>query len=488
MALPIPKGPVQVKRGTSAQWAQAEAQGIILLNGELGYDDDLDVFRVGDGVSPWSQLKDPTAGFIAEATAALDAGVLQTQQVLADGTAQAEALIQQAAGTIDQKLAGGPLTVGLKTDTGPDFSVSFDDGQPFVTATEQDGITSKVKQLAGLSASGARLEELTADTGFAFAVVYENPANGVWNLQWGVKDDGTLYQPGSPIGTVNSDIVWPGDSLSAGAGGAGTTAPGTLQSLLTTAGKPGTVRNFGVGGETSSDIAARYAGGTMLVMPSGGVIPASGGVTVAITNDDKLVTGSFIRQGSTGLNPCTVGGIVGSITWDSTAGTYTFTRTVAGSAVTFLKPQPIIPAASQTRKNDLLVMWPGRNNATATARVLSDIATMIEHQDASVGKWLVLGVTNGANEGTGTGVYNAITSLNATEKQLYGRRHIDVRRYLIDYGLTDAGITPTTQDQADIAADIPPTSLRSDAIHFNATGYSLIGKLVYDRLVEMGWI
>lgn len=56
MAISSTKGPIQVKRGTAAQWAAAEAAGIILLDGELGYDDDVDLFRVGDGATPWSQL------------------------------------------------------------------------------------------------------------------------------------------------------------------------------------------------------------------------------------------------------------------------------------------------------------------------------------------------------------------------------------------------------------------------------------------------
>lgn len=43
----------QMKRGTTAQWA---ASTTVLLEGELGYDIDLDQFKTGDGVSLWGNL------------------------------------------------------------------------------------------------------------------------------------------------------------------------------------------------------------------------------------------------------------------------------------------------------------------------------------------------------------------------------------------------------------------------------------------------
>jgi len=394
----------------------------------------------------------------------------------------------------DKGAVGDPTPyMKLLDGDGPTWQVVFDDGTPpFVTATEADGITSKVKQLAGLAASGARFEELTADSGYSFAIVYENPATKVWNLQYGIRDDGSMYQPSVSAAGVpmlpGPDVVCVGDSLTAGAGGNGTSYPGVLQQLLTASGRPGVVRNLGVGGEQSSDMAARYAGGTMLAMPAGGVWPDQGSVDVVVTNDDKASTASFIVQNNVGLNPCTFAGVPGtwSLAWSAASSKYVATRNAAGTAFAVTKPAPIISAASKDRASDILIVWAGRNNATQTARVLSDIATMVNHQRAATPIWLVIGILNGAGEGIGTSVYNAVTASAATEKQLYGRRFIDARRYLIDYGLQDAKITPTAQDTADVSADIVPSSLRSDAIHLNAIGYQLVGQLVYDRLVEIG--
>lgn len=44
---------IQIRRGTAAQWAQADP---ILLEGELGLETDSKHYKIGDGVTPWNSL------------------------------------------------------------------------------------------------------------------------------------------------------------------------------------------------------------------------------------------------------------------------------------------------------------------------------------------------------------------------------------------------------------------------------------------------
>lgn len=44
---------IQIRRGTTAQWA---ANNPILATGELGLDTDLDLFKIGDGITAWTSL------------------------------------------------------------------------------------------------------------------------------------------------------------------------------------------------------------------------------------------------------------------------------------------------------------------------------------------------------------------------------------------------------------------------------------------------
>ena len=47
---------MQSRRGTSAEWA---AVNPILPDGEIGYDEDTRIIKVGDGVTTWSNLPNP---------------------------------------------------------------------------------------------------------------------------------------------------------------------------------------------------------------------------------------------------------------------------------------------------------------------------------------------------------------------------------------------------------------------------------------------
>jgi lysophospholipase L1-like esterase len=69
----------------------------------------------------------------------------------------------------------------------------------------------------------------------------------------------------------------------------------------------------------------------------------------------------------------------------------------------------------------------------------------------------------------------------------FGDCFLDVRKYLVNYGLVDAGITPTSQDLTDIAADVIPSSLRSDSTHFTAAGYTLVANFVSRAIRAKGW-
>ena len=55
--------------------------------------------------------------------------------------------------------------------------------------------------------------------------------------------------------------------------------------------------------------------------------------------------------------------------------------------------------------------------------------------------------------------------------------------------LTDNGITPTEQDIADIAVGRVPTSLRLavNDVHYTDVGYAEIAKLVYAKMIELGY-
>lgn len=240
---------------------------------------------------------------------------------------------------------------------------------------------------------------------------------------------------------------------------------------------------MGVGGETSPTICARQGGNPFLINVTGGIIPAS---TTPVTVTLEQINGETVRpllQGSTTWTGV-LDGIAGVLNLVEPSGSsaswqadnyYTFARTAAGTQITFDRPKPFYLDVAAPRLGDIHIIWIGQNGPS-TARAISDTKAMIQRMQALDKRYLVI------SKPTST---DADDSLFFAE---FGRRFVAARKYLVQYGLQDAGITPTAQDNTDIANGIVPTSLRADAVHWTAQGYTILANLLFNRIKELGWI
>ena len=270
-----------------------------------------------------------------------------------------------------------------------------------------------------------------------------------------------------------------GDSMTAGAGGGGTTYTGVLQSKLQAYGSNAVVTNRGVGGENSLTIAARANGNPFIVLAPGGVIPAG---TTTFTIDLQKINGFVpkpLLQGASSYKATILGvsGVFSKVTDGSTV-TYNFTRDVAGSQVTFNRPAPMYLEIGEQAREDILIIWIGQNGPD-TARAIQDAKAIIQHSRVLDKRFIVI------SKPGGTTAEDADDALWFAE---FGRRFIPIRQYMVKYGLEDAGITPTAQDTTDMANGTVPTSLRTDAVHWTGPGYTILGNIVFNLIKEMEWI
>lgn len=264
-----------------------------------------------------------------------------------------------------------------------------------------------------------------------------------------------------------------------------------------------TVTNLSVGGESSRIIAGRQGGQPILFLPVGGLIPAAiQAIPITLSFESKetftnwpLLQGASTYTGYLKVGSATIPGTFG-ITRDpnatqyvhSSGDVYTFTRTIAGTSDTsVVRPVSFYYNTAQDHRADIFVYWVGRNNISQPAQVVADVQAMIQWQSPLEKRFVIISDHNASNEASGSANYTNVSTINNNLRALYGRRFIDSRRYLIDYGLSDAGLTATTQDTTDIANDIVPSSLRADSIHLNAYGSTIIASLIKQRLQEFGW-
>lgn len=266
---------------------------------------------------------------------------------------------------------------------------------------------------------------------------------------------------------VINGLTWWGDSLSAGAGGNGITAPGELSKLLKIK-----VINRGVGGEGSSEIAVRSGARTLKVKFWGSGIRQGDWMRYEVV-PDRLI----LRQGANVLAG-SIGKCLAILKFEGNSYSITLykcQRDLSNSTAIF----DIV--GLETTNTKYQIIWSGRNNAGDSLTVANDISAMVNRfkKINPAVKIYVLSIINGAGEGTGTSTYSVIQGANKSIETL-GLNYIDVRHCLISRGLEIEKLLPTELDLKDIQDDLVPTQLRSDNIHLNAYGYHAVAKCVYD--------
>lgn len=252
------------------------------------------------------------------------------------------------------------------------------------------------------------------------------------------------------------------------------------------------VINCGVGGENTINIASRQGGLPNIVKPF--TIPANASkVEVKLTNIYGGSTGILLQSGSaldptTGkyvmtaqINPCSINGVEGTLTYEN--GKYYFSRSENGESVIVSRPTPLITYAMKSMRDNINIIWIGTNGGfTTSAELIECIEAMIDYMSPINKKYIVIGIHH---------LVSTVTEMFETiEKNMamhFGRHYINERKYMIEYGLSDAGITPTSEDTTAISQGKIPPSLLYDDVHYNDKGYNIIATLASERGKELGY-
>jgi len=244
--------------------------------------------------------------------------------------------------------------------------------------------------------------------------------------------------------------------------------------------------NPSVPGENPANIALRAASIRPTFSVPGGTIPAASATRVAVTltsgeTNFKAGSASFPNIGNyTGR----FRGVDVTLRHRDEDG-WTIARAVDGAAVTVPAGSwPFATTAARTHRDDITVIWAGRNNVN---NLVSWTQKIVDNLVGSPKRYLVLGVLTGGGEAAGNAAYDNVVAANTALATAFGVNYFDMRRHLIDNGLAQAGITATTQDTADKNSDTVPTSLRVDQIHPNIAANRVIARKVAELIMAKGW-
>lgn len=242
------------------------------------------------------------------------------------------------------------------------------------------------------------------------------------------------------------------------------------------------IENLGAAGDTSDTILGR-AGVVPFVLSSKITIPETRTrVPVSIESESGDAV-SPLRFSAVGMESVTIAGVAGKleISQDSSTSlnyTYYFIRDVVGSSVIAPKGTIVETSGSKNYKEHIPIILIGATGGWETSyELVSENLAMVEAYD----KYIVLGIPTGTTQSRYT--------MESLMRENFGDHYINLREYLCENGLEDAGITPTREDLDNIEEGTVPASLRaaSDNDHLNDIGYRIVAELIYDKMKELGY-
>ncbi|MDF3077701.1 MAG: hypothetical protein K0S09_1590 [Sphingobacteriaceae bacterium] len=156
------------------------------------------------------------------------------------------------------------------------------------------------------------------------------------------------------------------------------------------------------------------------------------------------------------------------------SGYHVYNGGVGGQTSTQIKTRML---AAADKKEDNAIIWAGTNNFWEPEVVKADIAAMVAF--LSHKRFLVLPVINGSSYPKGSSSYNTIMKINSDLKAAYPDNFLDVRSYLISQSDGSA------LDELSKANDVIPPSLKSDKIHLNDKGYTVLAAYIYKNFAAI---
>lgn len=239
------------------------------------------------------------------------------------------------------------------------------------------------------------------------------------------------------------------------------------------------VLNYGLSYETTNMIAMRSGGIEVTVDAT--VIPSTCDMIPIFLKSETGNNIYLLEYGDAGVNPCSIAGIEGTLRRINDS--YYFTRSTEGERTSIDEGTPLITFAQKdAQKDDVLILFTGTNDLPNPQTIYDIIDTqhkMIE--SAGCTKYLVIGLTY--NDGI-----DDLSSVNSILANEYEDHFLDIRSYLLNYGIQDAHLKATSADMIDISKGNMPASLMKDYVHGNKYYYDLLAKQIYRRLIYLGYL
>nr|DAF72610.1 MAG TPA: lysophospholipase L1-like protein [Caudoviricetes sp.] len=302
----------------------------------------------------------------------------------------------------------------------------------------------------------------------------ENIDSYIDYIEFAVKNGSNIVKIASQPHLESKNIICWGDSLTEGVGGNGVSYPTVLQEKL---GEHYNVINNGVGGENAFTICGRIGAIPALVEPF--TIKANSNEPIEITLKSTGGLSTFNLLGVKGVNPVKIGNIDGSIQIADNKIMFSV-KDVALADRTVKRPSILRTQFFNSKRNDIVIVFMGQNGWWGyydNQKLVNEYLQIVNFLNTD--KYLFIGLTTGTKEER--------ESLEQLMGNTFGGHYINMRDYLVSYGLSDNSLTPTKEDSEAIKNGKVPPQLLSDSVHGNSYFYKSMAIEIYNRGLCMGY-
>ncbi len=293
------------------------------------------------------------------------------------------------------------------------------------------------------------------------------------------------------IETYMPGVVCWGDSLTLGAG-SDIGYPDVLReyinsNILYDTGCEIPVIMMGVGGEDSATISARACGISMVIMDDFTIPAECTPVQIRFRTEEGRIV-EPILQGDAGMEYVVINGIEGTleylpdVTGESGARLlYYFKRSTAGTETVNVSAGTKIETRGYLEYKDYLpIIFMGENGGFDSSDELIRQQMAIVENGTNKLRYIIIGITSGTQESR--------KDLEAAMQEQYGNQYINARKMLSTDGMNEMQIETTVFDKMMMdEGKVPGRLLSGDSVHLNEAGYRYLGKIVYDRMYELGY-
>lgn len=154
---------------------------------------------------------------------------------------------------------------------------------------------------------------------------------------------------------------------------------------------------------------------------------------------------------------------------------YYFTRSTPGEPVFIPAGSTLDTQAHRAYRTYSPIVYMGENGFYSdSADLIRQYRILLRAYDSADGRFLVIGAHTGSAAGR--------LEMEKAMQTAFGSRYINLRKYMAEHGMEDAGLEPDPVDLRMMEKGYTPKSLLSDQAHFNSIGYELFGRLVARHL------